>query len=139
MIRSESRYPLFRTTRKSDPEAFYRKPGRFVRPPMAAKALRIRSFLKTIADAIKRFDHLEIVVNDLEFLAQTLDVAVDGAIIDIDLIVVGGVHQRVAALDHAGTSCERLQDQELGDGEGDRFTLPCTGVPLGIHAQLAPL
>src|SRR5689334_24055395 len=33
----------------------------------------------------------EIVVNHLEFLAQPLDVAVDGAIVDVNLIVVSGI------------------------------------------------
>ena len=41
---------------------------------------------------------------DLELLAQPLDVAVDGAVVDIDLVVIGGVHQRVAALHHAGAA-----------------------------------
>src|SRR5215472_12171578 len=69
----------------------------------------------TVSDAIQRLDLLEIVVHDLELLAQPLDVAVDGAIIDIDVLAIGGVHQLVAALDMAGTRRERLQDQKLGD------------------------
>src|SRR5580704_12494299 len=55
------------------------------------------SFLEAVADAVKRFDHLEIVVHHLELLAQPLDVAVDGAVVDIDLVVIGRIHQRVAA------------------------------------------
>src|SRR5271156_5715425 len=35
-------------------------------------------FLETIADAVQRLNHIEIVVAGLEFLAQPLDVAVDG-------------------------------------------------------------
>jgi hypothetical protein len=66
-------------------------------------------------------------------------VAVDGAVVDVDLIVIGGVHQRVAAFDDAGTGGECLQNQEFGDREGDRVVLPGAGVPLGIHAQLAAL
>src|SRR4051812_14818235 len=57
--------------------------------------------LEPITDAVKRFDHVEVVVGPLELLAQALDVAVDGSVIDIDLIVVGGIHQCIAALDHA--------------------------------------
>ena len=34
---------------------------------------------------------------------------------------------------------ERLQDQELGDGERDRLVLPGAGVALRVHAQLAAL
>src|SRR5262249_38669809 len=83
----------------------------------SAEPLPALGFLESIADAIQRFDHIEVVVGPLELLAQSLDVAVDGAVIDVDLIVIGRVHQRVAALDHAGPARERLQDQELGDGQ----------------------
>src|SRR5258707_200997 len=59
------------------------------------------SFLEAIAHAVERLDHVEGVVNDLEFLAQALDVAVDRAVVDIDLVVVGGIHQGVATFHHA--------------------------------------
>src|SRR5262249_20662395 len=97
------------------------------------------SFLKTITDAIKRLNHLKIVVNHLEFLAQPLDVAVDRAVVDINLVIICGVHQRVAALDHARTSRERLQDEKFGDRESDGLALPRAGMSFGIHAQLAAL
>src|ERR1051325_724384 len=48
-----------------------------------AKAAAESGFLETIADAVKRLDHVEVVVRHLELLAQALDVAVDGAVIDI--------------------------------------------------------
>ena len=54
--------------------------------------------LEAVADAVERLDHLEIVVDGLELLAQPLDVAVDGPVVDIDLIVIGRIHQRVARL-----------------------------------------
>ena len=98
-----------------------------------------QSFLEAVADAVERFDHVEVVVDGLEFLAQPLDVAVDGAVVDIDLVVVGGIHQRVAAFHHAGAGGQRLQDQEFGDGQRDRLVLPGAGVPLRVHAQLAAL
>src|SRR6266550_4238291 len=79
------------------------------RPP----GKRRSGFLEAIADAVQRLDHLEIVVDHLELLAQPLDVAVDGAVVDIDLVVIGRVHQRVAAFHHARPARERLQDQEL--------------------------
>src|SRR5271163_3360499 len=82
------------------------------------------SFLKTIADAVQRLDHIEVVVACLELLAQPLDVAVDGAVVDIDLIVISRVHQGVAALHHAGAARQRVQDQKLGDGERHRLILP---------------
>src|ERR1700692_1848835 len=84
-------------------------------------------FLETIADAVKRLDHIEIVVAGLALLAQPLDVAVDGAVVDIDLIVVGRVHQRIAAFHHAGTAGQRLQNQKFGDGERHRLVFPGGG------------
>src|SRR5215217_9043421 len=62
---------------------------------------RASGFLEAVADAVERLDHLELVVDDLELLAQPLDVAVDGAVVDIDLVVIGRLHERVAALDDA--------------------------------------
>src|SRR5215472_2315955 len=125
-------------------------PVSFVTPRSPANARRHRicqraanagdlHFLETVADAIERLDHIEIVVALLEFLAQSLDVAVDRAVVDIDLIVVGGVHQRVAALDHAGAGRERLQDQEFGHRQRHRLALPGAGVALRVHAQQAAL
>jgi hypothetical protein len=49
-------------------------------------------------------------------------VAVDGAVVDIDLIVIGHVHQLIAAFHEAGPLRQRLQQQELGHGQ--RHVLP---------------
>src|SRR5947209_7136853 len=99
-------------------------------------ALRPResAFLEAVADAVERLDHVEVIVGLLELLAQPFDVAVDGAVVDIDLVVIGRIHQRVAAFHYAGAAGECLQDQELGDGERHRFVLPGAGVALRIHA-----
>src|SRR5436305_6305349 len=78
-----------------------RAPKVFARRRSTALRPRESAFLEAIADAVERLDHVEIVVRLLELLAQPLDVAVDGTVIDIDLIVVGRVHQRVAPLHHA--------------------------------------
>src|SRR3984957_3165485 len=53
-------------------------------------------FLKTITYAVQGLYHIEIVGAGFELFAQPLDVAVDGAVVDIDLVVVGRVHQGVA-------------------------------------------
>src|SRR3984893_16178842 len=89
-------------------------------------------FLETITYAVQRLDHIEFVVTGLEFLAQPLDVAVDGPIVDIDLIVIGRIHQGIAAFDYAGPAGQRLQNEKFGDGEGYRLVLPGAGVALGI-------
>src|SRR5580704_682053 len=96
-------------------------------------------FLESVADPVKGLQHVEGVVDLLEFLPQALDVAVDRAVVDIDLIVIGGIHQRIAALDHAGTGGDRLQDQKLGNREGDRLVPPGAGMALRVHAELAAL
>src|ERR1700731_3678609 len=96
---------------------------------------RASSFLEAIADAIKGLDHLEIVIHDLEFLAQALDVAVNRAVVDIDLIIIGRIHQGVAALDDSGPRCESLEDQEFGDSQGHLVILPGAGVPFRVHLQ----
>src|SRR5690554_5119946 len=49
---------------------------------------RMSAFPVAITDAVKRFDRVEGVIDFLEFLAQPLDVAVDGAVIHIDLVVI---------------------------------------------------
>src|SRR5213079_2769145 len=59
------------------------------------------AFAVSVTDAIEGFDRVEIGVDLAELLAHALDVAVDRAVVDVDLIVVGGVHQVVAALHEA--------------------------------------
>ena len=56
-----------------------------------------------IAYAIEGFDCGKIIVDRTHFLAQTLDVAVDGPVVDIDLIVIGDIHQLIARFHEAGT------------------------------------
>src|SRR6202035_3458617 len=90
-----------------------------------------------ISDAIERFDLCEIVVDRLELLAQPLDVAVDGAVVDVDVLAIGRIHQLVAILDVAGALRQRLKDQELGDGQLDVIALPGAEMPAGIERQQA--
>jgi transposase len=91
--------------------------------------------LEPITYTIERFDHVEVVVRCFEFLPQAFNMTVDRAVIDIDLIVVGGVHEGIAALDHPGPARKCLQNEELSDRERHVFVLPGAGVTLGIHAQ----
>src|SRR6195256_6659663 len=90
----------------------------------------------SVSDAIKRFDLLEFAVDLAELAAHPLDVAVDGAIIDIDRLAVGGVHQLVAVLHMARPLGQRLQEQELGDGEVHLLALPGALVAARIEHQL---
>ena len=53
-------------------------------------------FVVAVADAIQRCDGREIVINAAQFFAQPFDMAIDCAVIDIDLIVIGHIHQLIA-------------------------------------------
>ena len=74
-------------------------------------------FVVAIANAIQRFNCREIIVHGPHFLAQALDVAVDGAVIDIDLLVIGHIHQLIAAFHEHGTLGKGLQQHEFGHGQ----------------------
>src|SRR6478672_11809416 len=77
----------------------------------SSPSLHYRSdLLEAIADAVQRFDHVEVVVDRLELLAQPLDVAVDGAVVDVDLVVVGSVHQCIPALYNAWAVGKGVED-----------------------------
>jgi hypothetical protein len=67
-------------------------------------------FLESVADAVQGLDHFKIRLDHLELFAQPLDVALDGAVVDIHLIVVSRIHQSVAALDYARPGRQRLQN-----------------------------
>src|SRR3954447_24601788 len=78
----------------------------------------------SIADAIQSFDLRELAVHGLKFLTQTFDVAVDRAVVDVDVLAVGRVHQLIAVFDMAGAVRQRLEDQKLGYGQFDRLAAP---------------
>src|SRR5712671_3696762 len=110
------------------------RPAMSARPPGKAGCARSGElhFLEAIADAVERLNHIEVVVALLEFFAQALDVTVDRASVDINLVVVSGGHEGVAALDDPGPGGERLQDQEFRDRQGHRLGLPGAGMAFGI-------
>src|SRR5690606_31169060 len=74
-----------------------------------------------VSDAIQGLDSVELRVDHAELLSHPFHMAVDGAVVDIDLIVIGGVHQIVAALHEAGALGQGLKQQELGDGQLHRL------------------
>jgi hypothetical protein len=97
------------------------------------------TLLEPIANTIKGLDHVKFRVGGHELLAQPFDVAVDGPIIDIDLVIVGRIHQGIAAFDDARTAGERLQNQEFGHRQGDVGALPGARMTFRIYAELAAL
>src|SRR5208282_1650331 len=96
-------------------------------------------FLEPIADAVKRLNHIEFYVACLELFAQPLDVTVDGSVVYIHLVVVGRIHQCVAAFHHPRAAGQRLQNEKLGDRERHRLVLPGAGVAFRVHAQQSAL
>src|SRR6478672_6457056 len=86
-----------------------------------------------VTDAIQRFDLLELGIDLTELAAHPLDMAVDRAVVHVDRLAVGGIHQLVAVLDVAGPLSERLQQQELGDREVHLLALPGALVPARIE------
>lgn len=72
------------------------------RPCVGMVALRpVLDLSEAVPHAIERLDHIELVVDRLELLAKALDVAVDRAIVHVDLLVIGRIHQRIAAFNDA--------------------------------------
>src|SRR5262245_10516883 len=93
---------------KSTPRIRKKSPAKFqmkMMPAMRERATgrRLSCFVVSITDAIKGLDRVELPVDVAELLAEALDVTVDCSVADIDLIVISGVHQLIAALVVAGT------------------------------------
>ena len=61
--------------------------------------------------------------------------AVDCAIVDIDVLVIGHIEQLVARFHHTGTLGERLEDQEFGHREAHVRAVPPDFVPSRVHQQ----
>src|SRR5208337_4579289 len=95
------------------------------------------ALLVTVADAIQGFDLVETIVHAAELLANALHVAVDRAVVDIDILAIGGVDELVAAFHHAGPRRQRLHQQELGDRELDVLAAPGALVLGVVQHQLA--
>src|SRR5579862_925732 len=71
--------------------------GAFAMPPSRVTLCASSAFPISVTDTIERLDGIELVTDCLEFLAQSLDMAVDRAVVHVDLVVVSRVHQVVAA------------------------------------------
>src|SRR5262245_34616205 len=90
--------PVIRIARPSRFSAIISRPRREPGSQRDRYERRFRSgFAVPVADAIEGFDRVKLRVHVTELLAHPLDVTVDGAVVDVHLIVVGGVHQIVAA------------------------------------------
>mmetsp|Transcript_19885 Transcript_19885/g.32445 ORF Transcript_19885/g.32445 Transcript_19885/m.32445 type:complete len:227 (-) Transcript_19885:92-772(-) len=92
-----------------------------------------------MTDPVQRLNRREGIVSCAHLFTQTLDVAVDGPVIHIDLIIIGHVHQLVARFYETRPLGQRLQQQELGDGQGHIVALPTDRMAQRIHTQFAAL
>src|SRR5688500_20348108 len=73
---------------------------------------------EAVADAVEGLDRVEVRVHRPELSPNALDVAVDGPIVDVDVVLVGDVEQLVAAFHHPeiGRASCRARAWRLVDG-----------------------
>src|ERR1700737_2695272 len=90
-----------------------------------------------VTHSIKRFDHVKALVDGPKPVPQPLDVAINGALVNIELLIVRSAQERVATLNCIGSTRERLEDQELCDCQRYRVTFPSTRLAFRIHIQMA--
>src|SRR6185503_7036931 len=88
-------------------------------------------------DAIKGFDRIEGWIDAPELAPDSLDVAVDGAVVDVDVVVIGNVEQLVARFHHARPLGERFQYQEFCHGEAYVLAVPPHLMTRRVHRQTA--
>ena len=94
-------------------------------------------FAVPVAEAVDGLDRVEARIEVQELPAQPLDVAVDRALADVRVLGVALLHELAARLDVAGMAGERLQEQELGDGQRHGGAVPLRGVALQIEDERA--
>src|SRR5712692_1494940 len=74
------------------------------RPPVHDGRLRggfeKQLLLEPVTYPIERFDHIERVFGLLELFPQPFDMAIDRAVVYVNLVIVGGIHQGVTTFDH---------------------------------------
>src|SRR5579871_3108657 len=130
MVRMTSPSRLSATISRPRREPGSRQRGSSSRGGAAASGLAV-----TVTDAIERFDRVELRVHLAEFAPHALDVAVDGAVVDVNLIVVSGVHQVIPALHETRALRQRLQQQKFGDRQLDRLAVPQAVVPRRVQRE----
>src|SRR4051794_7422600 len=77
------------------------------RPVQRVLSLRSSLLSKAVPHAVQSLDRLEFGIGLAELAPQPLDVAVDRSVVDIDVVLVGDVHQLVARLDYPRPLRER--------------------------------
>src|SRR6185369_15935152 len=108
---------------------------RLKRPDHFSRRSASSLLVEAITDAIEGIDRVEARVDGSELAPDALDVAVDGAVVDINIVAIGDVEQLVAGFYDSRSLRERFQDQELGNGEADDALVPEHSVPRRVHRQ----
>src|SRR3982750_737819 len=80
--------------------------------------------VESISEAIEGLDCIELGVDGAELAGDPLDVAVDGAVVDISVVAIGHIEQLVTRFHNSRALRQRFEDQELGDGERDVLAVP---------------
>src|SRR5690606_205091 len=90
-----------------------------------------------VSDAIERFDLSEFGINRLELSSEPFDVAVDRAVVDVDVLAVCGIHELVAALHIARPYGEGPEEQKFRDGQRNRLAVPTAEMTSAVEQQLS--
>src|SRR4051794_37888445 len=93
--------------------------------------------VESVSDAIQGLDCIKLGVGSAELAADPLDVAVDGAVVNIDVVMISDIEQLVARFDDSGALRERFEDQEFGDGQSHVPAVPHDLVAGRVHHQPA--
>src|SRR5947208_10427259 len=87
---------------------------RLNRPDHFSRRSASSLLVEPVSNAIERVDRIEGGVNGSELAPNALDVAVDGAVVDIDIVAIGDVEQLVAGFYDTRPLRQRFEYQEFG-------------------------
>src|SRR5437899_2178525 len=93
-------------------------------------------FVQAVSHTVNGPNQITAIVNRSELPAQTLDMIINGVLINVTLVVVRRLHERAAAPDNTGSVRQRSQDQKLGDSEGYRLALPGAYMTPRVHPEM---
>src|SRR5689334_18310847 len=85
---------------------------RLNRPDHFSRRSSSSLFVEAVSDPIERVDRIEARFDGSELAPNSLDVAVDGAVVDIDIVAIGDVEQLVTGFYDTRPLGERLEDHE---------------------------
>ena len=81
-------------------------------------------FSEPVTNAVYGFDHVEVRINGLDSPTDPLDMAVDGPVINVDMLTKGCVHELVSAFNVAGIFSQRLKKLKFRHRQVNALPLP---------------